>query len=280
MNRLLVAVSGGVDSVVLLDMLVKRGNNELSVVHFDHGIREESGEDARFVEGLARRYSLPFFTRREELGEKASEGIARERRYAFLRELAKEQQATIVTAHHADDVIETIAINCLRSESWRGLAVLGAEDIQRPLLSLSKKELYIYAMKHGLEWVEDKTNASDAYLRNRVRKRLAKGLTVTSRQRLLELWKRQAELKEGIDLEGEALTRGTLSRYFFTMIDFREAVELLRQVVLRKTDVSLLYSQAEYGALAIRTAKPGAIIELGEGVILEFSRGEFIARHR
>lgn len=274
------AVSGGVDSVVLLDMLVKRGNNELSVVHFDHGIREESGEDARFVEGLARRYSLPFFTRREELGEKASEGIARERRYAFLRELAKEQQATIVTAHHADDVIETIAINCLRSESWRGLAVLGAEDIQRPLLSLSKKELYIYAMKHGLEWVEDKTNASDAYLRNRVRKRLAKGLTVTSRQRLLELWKRQAELKEGIDLEGEALTRGTLSRYFFTMIDFREAVELLRQVVLRKTDVSLLYSQAEYGALAIRTAKPGAIIELGEGVILEFSRGEFIARHR
>lgn len=280
MNRLLVAVSGGVDSVVLLDMLVKRGNNELSVVHFDHGIREESGEDARFVEGLARRYSLPFFTRREELGEKASEGIARERRYAFLRELAKEQQATIVTAHHADDVIETIAINCLRSESWRGLAVLGAEDIQRPLLSLSKKELYIYAMKHGLEWVEDKTNASDAYLRNRVRKRLAKGLTVTSRQRLLELWKRQAELKEGIDLEGEALTRGTLSRYFFTMIDFREAVELLRQVVLRKTDVSLLYSQAEYGALAIRTAKPGAIIELGEGVILEFSRGEFIARLR
>lgn len=274
------AVSGGVDSVVLLDMLVKRGNNELSVVHFDHGIREESGEDARFVEGLARRYSLPFFTRREELGEKASEGIARERRYAFLRELAKEQQATIVTAHHADDVIETIAINCLRSESWRGLAVLGAEDIQRPLLSLSKKELYIYAMKHGLEWVEDKTNASDAYLRNRVRKRLAKGLTVTSRQRLLELWKRQAELKEGIDLEGEALTRGTLSRYFFTMIDFREAVELLRQVVLRKTGVSLLYSQAEYGALAIRTAKPGAIIELGEGVILEFSRGEFIARHR
>lgn len=274
------AVSGGVDSVVLLDMLVKRGNNELSVVHFDHGIREESGEDARFVEGLARRYSLPFFTRREELGEKASEGIARERRYAFLRELAKEQQATIVTAHHADDVIETIAINCLRSESWRGLAVLGAEDIQRPLLSLSKKELYIYAMKHGLEWVEDKTNASDAYLRNRVRKRLAKGLTVTSRQRLLELWKRQAELKEGIDLEGEALTRGTLSRYFFTMIDFREAVELLRQVVLRKTDVSLLYSQAEYGALAIRTAKPGAIIELGEGVILEFSRGEFIARLR
>lgn len=274
------AVSGGVDSVVLLDMLVKRGNNELSVVHFDHGIREESGEDARFVEGLARRYSLPFFTRREELGEKASEGMARERRYAFLRELAKEQQATIVTAHHADDVIETIAINCLRSESWRGLAVLGAEDIQRPLLSLSKKELYIYAMKHGLEWVEDKTNASDAYLRNRVRKRLAKGLTVTSRQRLLELWKRQAELKEGIDLEGEALTRGTLSRYFFTMIDFREAVELLRQVVLRKTDVSLLYSQAEYGALAIRTAKPGAIIELGEGVILEFSRGEFIARLR
>src|SRR5690349_2987705 len=102
MNRLLVAVSGGVDSVVLLDMLVKRGGYELLIAHFDHGIREESGEDARFVEGLARYYSLPFFTKREELGEKASESIARERRYAFLRELVKEHRATIVTAHHAD----------------------------------------------------------------------------------------------------------------------------------------------------------------------------------
>jgi tRNA(Ile)-lysidine synthase len=277
--RYLVAVSGGVDSMVLLDMLVKRGNHEVLVAHFDHGIREESREDAQFVKGLAAVYSLPFFTLREELGERANEELARTRRYAFLRKVAKEQNAVLVTAHHADDVIETIALNCMRSESWRGLAVFGAEDIERPLVGMTKQELYDYAVKYSLEWVEDRTNATDAYARNRVRRKLAGRLTDVSRQRLLELWNRQMELKREIDQEGERLIASNeSSRYFFIMIGFREAVELLRQLVQQKTGRSLLYSQAEYGVLAIRTARPGTTAELGEGVILEFSRGEFVAR--
>lgn len=276
--KYVLAVSGGVDSVVLLDMFAKRGNHELLVAHFDHGIREDSAEDARFVEGLAKRYALPFFTHREELGEKASEETARGHRYAFLRNIAKEQNAKIVTAHHADDVVETIAINCMRSESWRGLAVLGARDIERPLVGLTKQDIYDYAMKNALEWAEDSTNTSDTYLRNRIRKKTQARLDATSRQHLLELWKKQTALKAEIDEEGKRFTGGELSRYFFTMIGFREAVELMRQLVLQKTGKSLLYSQAEYGVLAVRTAKPGSTTMLGEGVILEFSRGEFIAR--
>ena len=81
MTRYIVAVSGGVDSVALLDMLARLSDHELIVAHFDHGIRSDSAEDALFVSGLAEQYGLPFEMRREELGSNASEDLARTRRY-------------------------------------------------------------------------------------------------------------------------------------------------------------------------------------------------------
>ena len=134
--RYVVAVSGGVDSVVLLHQMVQDGGSELVVAHFDHGIREDSDLDAQFVRELAQSYRLPCEVRREELGSGASEELARNRRYAFLREVAKKHRATIVTAHHMNDIPETIAINLTRGTGWRGLAVLGS-DVHRPLLHMS-----------------------------------------------------------------------------------------------------------------------------------------------
>ena len=87
--KYIVAVSGGVDSVVLLDMLGKIPGHELVVAHFDHGIREDSARDAQFVASLAHERGLIYAGKREELGANASEALARERRYGFLRELAK-----------------------------------------------------------------------------------------------------------------------------------------------------------------------------------------------
>ncbi|HEX6258362.1 MAG TPA: tRNA lysidine(34) synthetase TilS, partial [Candidatus Saccharimonadales bacterium] len=119
-----VAVSGGVDSIVLLDMLAGQAGLELIVAHFDHGIRQDSTEDAEFVRAAAQRYSLPFELGQATLGPGASEEAARTARYSFLRSIAKKYQARIVTAHHADDVIETIAINVARGTGWRGLVSL------------------------------------------------------------------------------------------------------------------------------------------------------------
>jgi tRNA(Ile)-lysidine synthase len=278
--KCIVAVSGGVDSVVLLDMLVKRGNLELLVAHFDHGIREDSAADARFVEGLAKKYALPFFIEREELGSRASEELARKRRYTFLRKLAHEQEAMIVTAHHADDAVETIAINIQRGTGWRGLAVFGAKDIERPLVTWSKSHLYEYALEHRLEWVEDSTNATAKYLRNRLRGRISRGLSEGDKQRLISLWQKQKKLKLTIDETSEQILpeSNMSSRYFFTMIDEETAIELLRWVVMVKTNKSLLYSQLERGVLAIKTAMPGVTVQLGEGIELNFSREKFIAR--
>lgn len=270
--RYVVAVSGGVDSVVLLHKLVKEAKHELVIAHFDHGIRSESNADAWFVAGLASHYDLPFETKREELGSKASEVTARERRYLFLRDAAVRHNATIVTAHHADDLIETIAINLIRGTGWRGLAVLDSPGIERPLLELTKRDIYQYALDRELEWVEDETNATDAYLRNRVRRRLA-SIPAADKQTVRELWQSQLELKRAITLEENAILGedSTYSRYLFTHIDTAVAIELLRAITQR----GITRPQAERALHAIKTAKSGSVSEIGAGIRLQFSTRQF-----
>lgn len=270
--KYILAVSGGVDSVVLLDMMARSAEHELIVAHFDHGIRKHSAADARFVQGLAKKYNLPFETQRVELGGKASENEARNARYAFLYELAKKYSAKIVTAHHEDDVIETIVINILRGTGWRGLAVLNSDKVARPLLAKRKQELYQYALYNQLEWVEDETNASNVYLRNRIRAKTSQ-VHASSRLRLIDLYKSQIQLVAEIDTEANKLV--TSSRYFMIMIDLGTAQELLRNTLL-KQNLSLTRPQRDRLLHAIKSTKPGTIFEAGQGVVVRFTDREFI----
>jgi tRNA(Ile)-lysidine synthetase-like protein len=271
-------VSGGVDSVVLLDMLAAEGTHELTVAHFDHGIREDSAADARFVEALAVQYSAEFVTRREELGKDASEDLARTRRYEFLRSEAKKRGAIIVTAHHADDIIETIAINISRGTGWRGAAVLDSPIIYRPLLSLTKESIRTYARSKRLEWVEDSTNAETKYLRNRIRRLVAEKLNEDTRQKIIDIWKRQIALKAQIDAEILPLISrdGEYSRYFFAQIDDESAGELLRAAVLVRGGESPTRPQVARALIAIKTAKVHSVYELGARTNLRFTARTFI----
>lgn len=276
--KYLVAVSGGVDSVVLLHRLIEERQHELIVAHFDHGIRDDSAADARFVEALARGYGLPFVGKRAELGAGASEEIARRYRYSFLQHQAAKHEAMIVTAHHADDIIETIALNLSRGTGWRGLAVLGREKIFRPLLGLTKRQIIDYALAHRLEWVEDSTNRETVYFRNQLRRRIARRLEVSARLALLELWSRQWRLRREIEEETRRLlgVAEEYSRYFLTNIDEAVACELLRAAVMRASGSGPTRPQCERALLAVKTAKPGAIFELGGAVRLRFSKRTFI----
>lgn len=275
--KYLVAVSGGVDSVVLLDMLVKRQQAELIVAHFDHGIRPDSRGDAEFVERLATLYGVSFVSKREELGKGASEELARARRYAFLREQAKKHKAIIVTAHHKDDLIETITINIYRGTGWRGLAVFGNQAIFRPLLSLTKDDIYEYALKNNLEWVEDSTNRETLYLRNRLRVALSK-VSLPNKEKLEALWGEQKELRDEIDKEARELIQSPYSRYFFTSIDTPVAVELLRQALLADTNKALTRPQLDRALLAIKTAKPASTFQAGGGIALQFTANTFLVQ--
>ncbi len=273
--KYLVAVSGGVDSVVLLDMLARAGR-DVVVAHFDHGIRSDSAADARFVEALAGKYGVPFVGMREELGAGASEERARTRRYAFLRREAARHDAQLVTAHHADDVVETIAINLSRGTGWRGLAVLDSPDIVRPMLDFTKAQIYQYALHRHLEWVEDSTNATPHYLRNRIRRRIALRLPDEDRQKLVALWQAQLGLKKEIDKFSAAHAAGEQRRYFFTTIDEQSAYELLRSAIVAKTGASPTRPQTERALLAVKTARGGTIYDVGDGVRMRFTQRTFI----
>lgn len=271
----LVAVSGGVDSVVLLDMLSKT-DHRLVVAHVDHGIRgDDSAADARFVEQLARQYEAPFVSTTLRLGAGASEDAARQARYQFLREQAAKFNAVIATAHHREDVIETIAINLLRGTGWRGLAVMETPGIARPLLALTKRQIYEYALKHRLEWVEDATNADDAYLRNRLRKRLGSAPSRLQSD-CLRLRAKQLQLRREITRETARLIKTRPpSRHFFTQIDTAAGIELLGSYIQAKSGVRPIRPQLERALIALKTARPATVHDVGDAVQLHFTSRTF-----
>ncbi len=233
-SPLIVAVSGGVDSVSLLHMLVQK-NEHMIVAHVNHGIRADSDDDEIFVRELAAAYELPFFTMQLGLGSLASEEIAREARYAWLEKLAKDQgSTTIVTAHHQDDVIETMIINLIRGTSWRGLASLRSTNSRlRPLLAMSKAEVVGYAIKQKLIWREDSTNETLHYLRNRIRHLIVPRLTVHQRRKLVDLYDAQRSLRDQIQSEGcqlvDTITLGhAIERHTLVMVEPDVAIEMLK----------------------------------------------------
>lgn len=285
-KKYVVAVSGGVDSVVLLDALCRRQQigdidpwhgreaGEVIVAHFDHGIRSDSTEDETFVGELARQYGCKFVSERQELGADASEEKARLHRYAFLRRVCAEYDATLVTAHHAGDVAETIAINIERGTGWRGVSVMDNQYIWRPLLGVVKREIREYATTYKIMWREDSTNASDRYLRNRIRKRLTDEDMI---MQLLALRARQVELKHDISTELTGLVAmPPYSRYFLTHCGDKVAIELLREIFVREIGQSPARDVRKRVLHEIKVARSGVTAQVSGGVELKFTRTHFI----
>ena len=197
----IVAVSGGVDSIVLLDMLTKSCTDcRLVVAHFDHGIRSNSSTDADFVKGVAARYGLEFVSGRADLGASASEAAARAARYGFLRSEAAARAAALITAHHLDDFLETVVLNFHRGCKRRGLVSLRSTDrLIRPLLRTPKSELVAYAEENRLAWLEDATNLDSRYLRNLVRRDIMPKFTPEQRAALVGICDELATANRQLD---------------------------------------------------------------------------------
>lgn len=275
MAKYIAAISGGIDSVVLLAMLAKN-NDDIIVAHVNHGIRDDSADDARFVQGLAQAHGYLYEEKQLKLGEHASEEQARDARYRFLFALAKKHDARIMTAHHADDLAETIAINLHRGTGWRGLAVLNRAGLERPLIRYSKQELYAYAMSHHLEWVEDKTNRDMRYLRNQIRGRLRHELTDTQRDALRSLRDRQVAISKEIESEQiNILSQINTNRHLLIQIDTYVAIELLGTIIFTKSGIRPTRPQLERALIAIKTAKAGAVHHVGSGIALRFTSRVF-----
>ncbi len=172
----ILAVSGGADSMVLLDLMARAARSrlyDLVVAHFDHGIRPGSPLDRKLVQAAAVRLGLPFEFHQANLGA-ASEAAARQARHAWLQQLrAARQAAAVITAHHQDDLIETSLLNLNRGTGRRGLAPMQTGPILRPLLRTPRADLRAYAAAHHINWREDSTNADLTNPRNLLRHQLS-----------------------------------------------------------------------------------------------------------
>jgi len=300
-GKYVVAVSGGVDSVVLLHMLAGEPGNSgmagwrdgdasssvhttippshysaraLTVAHYDHGMRPDSDSDRQFVQALAESYQLPFVYETGKLGASASEAAAREKRYAFLRSVQKQQAAeAIVTAHHQDDVMETAIINMLRGTGRKGLTSLrDQKEVRRPLLAWSKRDILDYARQHDLQWREDSTNQDQAYLRNYVRLSILPKFNAANRQKLLDLIVDTGETNQELDALLNEQLGDELDRGWFVKLPHDVAREVLaswlRQHEIRDFDRKTL----ERLVVGAKVARPDAQLDIAQGWTLSIAR--------
>jgi tRNA(Ile)-lysidine synthase len=267
----IVAVSGGVDSIVLLDLLCKQTDLKLIVAHFDHGIRSDSATDSQFVNKLADKYNLPFELGSAKLGKDASEEQARNARYSFLHEIKDKYNARqIITAHHSDDIVETIIINLTRGTGWRGISSLrSTEHVLRPLLDFTKADILAYAKDNNIEWVEDSTNQDLKYLRNEIRHKIVTKMNADKRAEFLHLYQSQMALADQIDAHTSELSSD--KRHDFIMWPESVSIEVLR------SQLKLTRPQARRALTAIKTAKPGTKFEIDGDKSLEFTHKNIVA---
>jgi tRNA(Ile)-lysidine synthase len=307
-ERVLVAISGGVDSTVLLRGLAQVApalGLELAAGHVNHGLRgEEADADEAFAADLAKQHGVAFAVRRvAPRALRASASASRSRptlqeasrklRLAALREIADELRCDrIATAHTLDDQAETVLLRLFRGASPSGLGGIAerSEDgrLVRPLLAVTRAEIERYARERGLSWREDGSNRDPHYARGRLR---TSGLAAIARElnpewlravgQLAEAQRKEsAWIEEQVKRESAQLVRWepgalTLARTGFAALPEPIARRLLRGALRAlggARDVSR--AQLERSAAFLRTAKPRARLDLPGGLAWTASRSE------
>jgi tRNA(Ile)-lysidine synthase len=212
-KKLFLAVSGGLDSMVLLHLL-EQLPYEIAVLHCNFQLRGlESFGDQEFIQNYCGQHNISFFTTQFDTKSFAedyklsTQVAARELRYSWFYELLEEQNFDyILTAHHADDNLETFIINLTRGTGLEGLTGIPEQNdkIIRPLLPFARDEILKYAKENNIEWREDSSNASNKYLRNKIRHDLVPILKEINPNFLDAFQKTQSYLQESQEMVEDA----------------------------------------------------------------------------
>ncbi len=285
---IVLAVSGGIDSMVLLHLAAHaRGvRRRCTVATFDHGTGPHATRAARLVRATARALGIDVVSGRAHAAG-ASEAEWREMRWSFLRSVAARRGATIVTAHTRDDQVETVVMRLLRGASARGLAGLyAASPIVRPLLRVTRRTVERCAKTHAIEYVDDPTNSSRKFLRNRVRHDLLpaiRALRPSFETEMLDLSMRAAWLR----LEAERLSRRFLLAADAQCVEVEteslegltpEALALLWPAFVAPLGVPLDRRGVARAATFSLTARRGQQAHCGGRVRLERTAGSILVR--
>jgi tRNA(Ile)-lysidine synthase len=280
-DKILLTVSGGIDSVVMLDLFIKAGYN-CGIAHCNFGLRSaESDEDEDFVRQLAYQYGIRFFYKRFDTEEYAEDqGIsiqmaARKLRYDWFEKIRKAQSFNLIaTAHNQDDVLETFFINLSRGSGIRGLTGIKVVSgrIIRPLLFAPRSMIETYANEFSISHREDSSNSSEKYIRNKIRHKilpLFEAINPSFRNTLMETIQKLRDA-ESIYTDEINLRRNEIITEKDDIISI--SLDRLRELPQRKTYLFEFLSEYHFS--------PKQIVDIDESVNATSGKQFFSTTHR
>jgi tRNA(Ile)-lysidine synthase len=298
-GRYLLAVSGGRDSMVLMDAAARVRGDIVAVATFDHGTGPAARNAAALVHAEAERRGLAAVMGTRESGGASTEAAWRAARRKFLAGWARELRATVVTAHTRDDQLETVVLRLLRDSrvtGARGLAAMYARSpVARPLLDVARADVSAYAVARSVRYLDDPSNATRAHLRNRVRLDLLPALESVAPgfgAAMLDIARRAALLREAVEtvvdqlgLVGEADRPTTDNGNRSIAIPAPaiaglgpEALALVWPAIAARAGVTLDWRGVERLVAFTPQAKVGGRVPLSGGGVVERTQTTFVVR--
>lgn len=272
-GRVVVLLSGGRDSVCLLDLAARIGaEGGVLALHVNYGLRDEAAADEAACRGLCARLRVPLEVQRAARPDGGGnvQAWARDVRYASGRRLADERDARLAAGHTATDQAETILYRLASSPSRRALLGMSAQDgrLVRPLLGATREETAAHCLARGLPWVEDATNDSDAYARGRVRAGLVPALEAVHPAAQRNLLRAAGLLREEAAVLDEMVDTALAGRDHVTLHHLRILPPALGRLVLRRL------AEGAVGQLCPRvSARFGEVVELSDHAMLDLGDG-------
>ncbi|HAR6249512.1 TPA: tRNA lysidine(34) synthetase TilS [Staphylococcus pseudintermedius] len=287
-DHIVVAVSTGIDSMVLLHQLLHDETltyRQLTCLHVHHGLREASEQEATFIQHYCEQHDIPFYMKRLDLSDVVAEGRsiqndAREMRYQWFDTMMHQLDADgLLTAHHEDDQVETIFYRLFTGKSTRsslGMSTIEARNgyrLYRPLLNTSKHVIRAYQQQHDVPYFEDTSNASNTYVRNDIRNRILPQIDENAQLKSQQLLKLKAWYDEAFMLmqrevdnfiERFVTTNAhsfTVSRYAFNALTYHVKI-LTLDTLLHQFEDTVTISERAYADWLQKLASPVAQTQL------------------
>lgn len=300
-DRIVVGVSGGADSVCLLDILVSlREELKLSlfVVHINHSLRAEADYEEEYVKKLALEYGVEFFSKKVDINKlvriekKSTEEIARNVRYEFFNEVLEKVKANkIAVAHNLNDSVETTLMNLIRGTGLDGLCGILSKNgnIIRPLINISREEIEEYVREKKLTDMQDKSNFETVYTRNKIRNELIPYLKNINPEVVRGIYRTSTLLTLSKDIVKEKVDKEYLdikSKEEGVVLDKRRFLELslpLKQEILRKAInefsgdlIDISFATINNAIDIINTAQTGAKVKISKNVKIKIGYDKLV----